>query len=92
MTVPNYGDLTVCRPLVANVPHPDVGWERSVCPYCGEACWITPMEPRPLPVGVTAACTLCTIQRGADQREMDRLRFEREERVRSPDESPPTPT
>jgi hypothetical protein len=75
---PNYGAHTVCRPLVSNVPVPPPGWERSECPYCGAACWITAVEPRPLPPGLTFACTGCALKRGTRQREMDRRRAERE--------------
>jgi hypothetical protein len=79
---PNYGAQTICRPLAANVPDPPPGWGASRCPYCGAACWVLPLEPRPLPPGCAAACTSCALKRGTNQREMDRLRFERERAAR----------
>lgn len=81
MNEPNYGHTTVCRPLVSNVPNPPPGWARATCPWCGAACWATSMEPHPLPDGWVAACTNCALKRGTRQREMDRERFERENRT-----------
>jgi hypothetical protein len=81
MSEPNYGHTTLCRPLVANVPAPPAGWTRATCPYCGAACWATAIEPRPLPPGWCAACTNCALRRGSHQAEMDRERYERENKT-----------
>ena len=84
MSEPHYGMETVMRPLLRNVPdRPAAGALESKCPYCGEPCWLMPMEQRfpwPIPPGFTytAACTACALQRARRQRVMDRLRWERE--------------
>lgn len=53
--------LVVMRPLVFNVPVGSAGWTQGPCPQCGEPCWATDKEPKPLPPSVTAACTKCAL-------------------------------
>jgi hypothetical protein len=78
--VPNYGSQTVCRPRRDSFPgrEPFPGATLTACPYCGCQCWKVPQEPDPLPPDTTAACTVCAINRGLHQREMDALRARRE--------------
>ncbi len=80
---PNYGDSTVCRPLVENVPMAgEAGWVETICPYCGKPCWRTNLEEcLPADGSWTAACTACALKRGHHQREMDRARAEREAKL-----------
>jgi hypothetical protein len=79
MSEPNYGDRTLARIMEANFPDPpDPGAVLVECDYCGRGCWKRPIEPDPLPPGVTPACTVCAIRRASHQREMDRERARRE--------------
>jgi hypothetical protein len=74
-----YGDTTLARPRVSNVPEPpDAGSVQVPCDWCGDACWKRGLEPDPLPPGTAAACSGCALMRGTHQREMDMARRHRE--------------
>jgi hypothetical protein len=81
-TVTTFGQYTICRPLLDNVPEQPEGAELTDCPYCGCKCWKMAKESGPMPIHgtFTAACTRCAFNRGIRQREMDAIRADREAR------------
>lgn len=79
-SIPDYGSMTVMRPLVENVPYAPPGAVLTHCDWCGRPCWKLQFEntlPHPPYVG---ACTNCALKRAKRQREMDAERFRREAR------------
>lgn len=63
--------MTLCRPLLSNIPVGREGWTLKTCIYCNRECWKMDIEPPVLPPGWIAACTECAFRRSWDQRNMD---------------------
>lgn len=88
MNSQHYGQQTICRPLVSNVPTPREGWTLAACPYCGLPCWKQDIEERAMAAcnllgGATVACTACAMKRSMFQEQMDAERFQREQEKQS---------
>lgn len=82
MSAPHYGQHTLMRPMLINVPDAPAGAELSACPYCDRSCWVMPQEQNLPPVMAavshTSACSACAFSRNNRQAELDMGRWLRE--------------
>lgn len=58
-----------CLPLVRNVPIPKAkDWKKTRCRICGEECWESALAHQAIAMGSGAACTLCALTVGMNER------------------------
>lgn len=58
-----------CLPLVKNVPTPRAkDWKKTRCRICGEECWESDLARQAIAMGSGAACTLCALAAGMNER------------------------
>ena len=68
IAMPPGHDYCVMRPMVANCPDGDPGWEEVACQRCGKPCWKRPdLEPAEYPPNVHPVCTDCALRVAAGQ-------------------------